>query len=507
MMDYFSALLLERESRDLLDAKKVLERESAEADDRMKAIDREINAFTLKSGNRSTGGPPTGVTAEDKLEEAILLLRGQLNEVRLIIEKATAQAHATEAADAPPIDKYSSGASLSSLHRQESLLSMRLENSRNLLRELRSQPDERIRVQRMIDDLYKRKEFEYHVYSDLRKEAMNIDIQRSTAHNKLKILDRPSINNVRTGETLKPLLIKRCFMAAVFAIILVFFRDLFNPLIRSRKELDDLGLYYVGSVPDMSRKRRFNLVRTLKESLRWLGHRGKHGKHHTAMNTYFEMVFKNIAARILNYHDGARPAPKVVSVMSSVSAEGKTTIAESLARVLAKSGKRTLLVDADLRRRTLTRRLGYIDAPGIADFLQHRNEKFSEPVVKSIDKNFEFMPSGASVVDAMELISSVNYNDFIEAMRHYYEVVVIDTPPCIPCSEVIPLANTSDMVVLSVNLESTLLSNVEDTIEKLNLRNEIPLAYVMNMDQKVETLTYYSDYFIVPQSRTAKPAV
>ncbi|MFM9458695.1 hypothetical protein, partial [Streptomyces europaeiscabiei] len=73
--------------------------------------------------------------------------------------------------------------------------------------------------------------------------------------------------------------------------------------------------------------------------------------------------------------------------------------------------------------------------------------------------------------------------------------------------EVIPLANTSDMVVLSVNLESTLLSNVEDTIEKLNLRNEIPLTYVMNMDQKVETLTYYSDYFIVPQSRTAKPAV
>lgn len=426
MMDSFSQILLERESKDLLDAKKVLEGETAESEQRLKAIDDEIIRVSSESSHKKGLDPKSGNAAEDSLEQSILQLRAQLTEVRSMIADSTA--HATRSGDLPT-DKYSSGASLAALSRQEHLLELRLATDQKLLVELRSAPDDRIRYQRIIEDLYKRKEFEYRIYSDLKKETLNIDIQHATAKNKMKVLDRPTLASVRTGETLRPLLVKRCFMAAVFALILVFFRELFNPLIRNRRELDALGLQYMGSVPNMSRRRRFNLTRWVHDLRSWFNHLGDHHKRpDTPLNTYFEMIFKNIAARVLNYHDESKPAPKVIALMSSVSAEGKTTIAESLARVLAKSGKRTLLVDCDLRRRTLSRRMGFATEHGLADFLQNSNEKFETRVVKTVDKNFEFMPSGMSSVDAMELISGANYSDFIEAMRHYYEVIVIDTP-------------------------------------------------------------------------------
>lgn len=65
----------------------------------------------------------------------------------------------------------------------------------------------------------------------------------------------------------------------------------------------------------------------------------------------------------------------------------------------------------------------------------------------------------------------------------------------------IPLANHADMVILSVNLATTKMTSVEETMEKLNLRDKIPLAYVLNMDSSAETYSYYSDYFILPQAR------
>ncbi|MGZ3721042.1 MAG: AAA family ATPase, partial [Bdellovibrionota bacterium] len=496
-----------RESRDLQAAKAVLDHESAEAEARLRAIDEQIIDFTTQEARKHVGkrnGPVGG--SEDKLEENILQLRGQLSEVRSMIADAKAQLTNNSSQNFLPTDKYGSGASLATLTRQEYILSLRLDSSQKLLAELRAMPDDHERAQRVVDDLYKRKEFEYHIYSDLRKESLNIDIQASSARNKVKILDRPTLGAVRTGENLKPLMVKRCFMAALVALMIVFFREMFNPLIRDRRELDNLGLYYVGSVPNMNRNKRLNIKRSLRDTLHWLKHLGEPRRREATINTFFEMIFKNIAARILNYHDGSKPAPKVISVMSSASAEGKTTLAESLARVLAKSGKRTLLVDCDLRRRTLSRRMAFSNEVGISDFLQNSAEKFKNPVVKVVDKNFEFIPAGTSSVDAMELISGANYIDFLEAMRHHYEIIVIDTPPCIPCSEVIPIANASDMVMLSVNLDTTILSNVEDTIEKLNLRDKVPLAYVLNMDSAAESFSYYSDYFILPQ-RPVKTAV
>jgi len=507
MMDSFSSVLLGRESRDLQDAKGVLDHESAEAEARLKAIDEQIVDFTSQQpgGHLGMRNSPAA-NSEDKMEESVLAMRGQLSELRSLIADAKAQLAKDGGENFLPTDKYGSGASLVTLSRQEYILSLRLDTSQKLLAELRNTPDDRERAQRVVEDLYKRKEFEYHIYSDLRKESLNIDIQASSARNKIKILDRPTIGAVRTGENLKPLMIKRCFMAALVALMIVFFREMFNPLIRDRRELDNLGLYYVGSVPNMNRNKRVNISRSIRDSIHWLKHLGEPRRRAATMNTYFEMIFKNIAARILNYHDGNKPAPKVISVMSSASAEGKTTLAESLARVLAKSGKRTLLVDCDLRRRTLSRRMSFSNDVGLSDFLQNSAEKFKNPVVKIVDKNLEFIPAGTSTVDAMELISGANYTDFLEAMRHHYEIILIDTPPCIPCSEVIPLANASDMVMLSVNLDTTILSNVEDTIEKLNLRDKVPLAYALNMDSAAESFSYYSDYFILPQ-RPVKTAV
>jgi capsular exopolysaccharide synthesis family protein len=136
---------------------------------------------------------------------------------------------------------------------------------------------------------------------------------------------------------------------------------------------------------------------------------------------------------------------------SATASEGKSFCAVNYAASLALQGRRTLLIDADLRRPGLTRDLmGQVsDRPGLQDYLAGRIEPSKACFETGVD-NLYVLTSGLPQRDAAELLSGTRFPALLEEAYQWFDRVVIDTPPVLAVSDALAIARYADRTCLVV---------------------------------------------------------
>lgn len=150
----------------------------------------------------------------------------------------------------------------------------------------------------------------------------------------------------------------------------------------------------------------------------------------------------------LQYVDVDHP-PRVLAVTSSVSGEGKTTLACDLAVALAAGGSRVLVVEADLRRPAVAERFGVPRAVGLTDVLAGRADL--DDVVQRTAVGVEVLASGPLVPNPSELLASDRMRRLVAAAgerRGGWDHVVVDTAPLLVVSDAAAVAPMVDGVLL-----------------------------------------------------------
>ena len=129
----------------------------------------------------------------------------------------------------------------------------------------------------------------------------------------------------------------------------------------------------------------------------------------------------------LVYAHGGR-APLLVTITSPGAGDGKSFIAANLAHTFADGGHRTLLIDADIRRGVLHRRLSVRRRPGLSDFL--RGEAPLDAIVQATQfAALSLIGCGTRAYNAPELLGSPAMATLVNGLRSGYDVVLIDSPP------------------------------------------------------------------------------
>jgi capsular exopolysaccharide synthesis family protein len=155
---------------------------------------------------------------------------------------------------------------------------------------------------------------------------------------------------------------------------------------------------------------------------------------------------------------------KTILLTSATAMEGKTTTAVNLAIAMAQAGKKTLLVEADLRRPFLHRVFGLPKTPGVSEVIL-ANKSWKDCVrglndlllggmeiekllrLPNIDRLF-VLPSGTPVPNPSEFLSSKAMGELLEELRLEYDYVIVDCPPILPVTDASILASRVDGCIL-----------------------------------------------------------
>jgi capsular exopolysaccharide synthesis family protein len=166
-------------------------------------------------------------------------------------------------------------------------------------------------------------------------------------------------------------------------------------------------------------------------------------------------------------HAANRDGDRVVMVTSAVPREGKTSLSAHLAASLARTGRRTLLVDGDLRVPSLHRLFERPSHPGLAEVL--RGEfKVTSVVQHTNVSDLWIMTAGKADTNAIQAFARPQQlQAVIQALREQYECVVVDSAPILPVVDSLLLGQHVDAVILSVLRGVSHMPAVQTAYERL----------------------------------------
>lgn len=180
---------------------------------------------------------------------------------------------------------------------------------------------------------------------------------------------------------------------------------------------------------------------------------------------------------------------KAIAVSSPKSGDGKTTNAINIAIAFSQLGKRVLLIDADMRRPSIHRKLKTENTDGLSGVLA--GFASADNAIVTVNSSLDVLPSGATPPNPSEMLASPAYERLIDSLRLAYDYIIIDTPPVGIVSDALSVANKTDGVIIIVKEKVTLHTDFDKVLDSIKLAGVKILGVVLN---SAVTEDNYSDY-------------
>ncbi|MFH1497523.1 MAG: polysaccharide biosynthesis tyrosine autokinase [Verrucomicrobiota bacterium] len=191
--------------------------------------------------------------------------------------------------------------------------------------------------------------------------------------------------------------------------------------------------------------------------------------------------------------------PKSVLVTSTIPGEGKTLISSNLAASFARHGRRTLIIDCDLRRPMLHRHFGQENEAGLLRWFESGapidDRLLDNPDlgITPIGDNIDLLRSGGRSKSPTELLENPLFGQLIERMKKHYDLVLIDSPPLGAVTDSLLIAEQTDEVIYVCRFNRAARKHIKLYVNALRSGKNELLGIVLNglSSRRIE---YYSNY-------------
>ena len=170
---------------------------------------------------------------------------------------------------------------------------------------------------------------------------------------------------------------------------------------------------------------------------------------------------------------------RVIAITSPAPSDGKSFLAANLAALLAESGKRVLLIDADLRRGRLAHYMGKSSNGGLTELLTGQID-FEMAARETGVNGLHFIGSGAHPPNPSEILTSSRFATLLQAFEKQFDLVIVDTPPLLAVPDAAVIASLAGSTVLVMRSGAHSEKNIADALKKLKRARARVVGGVLN---------------------------
>lgn len=344
-------------------------------------------------------------------------------------------------------------------------------------------------------------------YALMRQKFEEARITEASQLGKIRIIDPaiPPLN--RTSPNTKVNLAVGLLLGLGLGTLAAFLIEQTDNSIKSVSDIERKGLNVLGIIPDISKSKSLNKKRNNTKKTKKVPKRQKGTISLT----------NDIRRRIITKEDPRSPISeayrslrtsitfaavdnlaKTIIVTSPGPGEGKTTTITNLAITFANLGKRTLLVDVDLRRPVIHRIFNLNIEPGVTHYLTGFPRNIN-PLIKQTEiKNLQVITAGATPPDPSVLLSSKRMHEFIMSLELGWDIILFDSPPTIAVTDTSLLSENIDQFIIVVKSGQTDKLAFDRAIQLLESVNAPIAGVIMNAvspRNSYESYHYYNEYY------------
>ncbi len=185
--------------------------------------------------------------------------------------------------------------------------------------------------------------------------------------------------------------------------------------------------------------------------------------------------------------------PKTILVTSNLPKEGKTTSATHLAETISRSGKKVLLIDADMRRPRVHKIFDIKNDKGLSTSMAGASDM--KVIQKSRIENLDIIPSGPVPPNPAELLGSERFRATLKLLSEKYHTIVIDSPPLLSVMDSYHISKVVDGTILIVRSAKTTYDAMYKGLKHLDEVGAKILGAVINGADFKKSGYYYYDYY------------
>ena len=334
-------------------------------------------------------------------------------------------------------------------------------------------------------------------YSMLLNKTQELDIIRAGTVGNVRIVDHAAADIDEPIKPNKPLIvIVATLLGGILAVAFVYVREALKRGVENPEEIERVGIPVYAAIPfsekqGLLEKRLANFKRD-KSSASYL----------LSINDPADLATEAMRSLRTSLHFAMIEAKNNILMITGPSpAVGKSFVTSNLAAVIAQSGKKVLLIDADMRKGYLHKVMRCQGEKGLSDILSGRITLF-DAIQKTQLNNLHVITHGQLPPNPSELLMHENFSRFVKEISSMYDLVIFDTPPILAVTDAALVGSQAGTTLMVTRYGLNGVKEIEFAKRRLEQNGLLVKGVIFNaVVRKASTYSEYGYYQYEYQSK------
>ncbi|MUI52517.1 polysaccharide biosynthesis tyrosine autokinase [Aliivibrio fischeri] len=343
------------------------------------------------------------------------------------------------------------------------------------------------KTQREVLRMQRDVELNQEIYIQLLNKTQELNIVKAGTVGNVRILDTAQAYT-RAVKPKKPLIVVLAtLLGGMLSVVIVLLKAAFHRGVENPDEIEALGIPVYASIPKSNWQEKLD-IRYNKKKV-------KHLETLLAESNPADLSIEALRGLRTSMHFAMMEAKNnVVMITGPAPNIGKSFVAVNFAAVIAKTGQKVLIVDADMRKGYMQRYFGMKWDNGLSDYLSGKLS-LEQSIQKSEVPNLDVLTRGQVPPNPSELLMTKRFSDFIDWASATYDLVLIDTPPVLAVTDPSIIGALAGTTLMVGRFDQTSVKEIDVARHRFEQAGIEVKGFILNAVEKKASSAYGYGYY------------